>query len=388
MSVYKRGTTWWFKFRFEGQLIRESAKTTSKSIARDAERARRRRLEESVNQISKRERMPLFRIAAEQWLNSRSATLSKGAYEAYCAAVKHLVGPFGARLVCDLDHRDVADLQEKLIAAGKSARTANLAVAVLRMVLKNYGLWAPIADRVKGLRERHDVGRAISREHEKVLIEAIRQSRSPALLPLFVLSIDTGLRAAEVRELRRRDFRLSWKDGVIELGELSVPKSKTEAGTGRIVPLTRRACGVLTLWFSRLPQDDDVYVFPAHKVGLAGNNREPFIYAVDATRPMGFWKKAWQRAQARAGLDYRWHDTRHSFITRLAENPGVSEQTIMSLAGHVSRSMMQRYSHIRNQARQAAIATLEESSITALGIDFEPDRAQKWAQSPDRPRLN
>jgi hypothetical protein len=60
MSVYKRGETYWFKFLFQGQLIRESAKTNSKTVAREAERARRRELELAVNRVQRRERMPLF----------------------------------------------------------------------------------------------------------------------------------------------------------------------------------------------------------------------------------------------------------------------------------------------------------------------------------------
>src|ERR1700690_4470585 len=94
---------------------------------------------------------------------------------------------------------------------------------------------------------------------------------------------------------------------------------------------------------------------------MLGNKRIPHFYNVDLARPIGEWKKAWKDACRLAGVNYRWHDLRHTFITRLAENPTVSEQTIMSLAGHVSRSMLQRYSHIRNQAKQAAIARLEQS---------------------------
>ena len=52
----------------------------------------------------------------------------------------------------------------------------------------------------------------------------------------------------------------------------------------------------------------------------------------------------------------------HTFISRLAENANISEQTIRSLAGHVSRQMLERYSHIRSQAKQAAIRALEEHS--------------------------
>jgi integrase len=389
VGVYKRGNTYWYKFRFQGQTIRESASTNSKTLARDAERARRRELETALNRIQKRDRAPLFRIAAEQWLDDRKATLSKGAYEAYRASVKHLVENFGRRLVCDLDHRDIAVFQTKLTAAGKSARTVNLCVAVLRMVLKGHGLWAPIADRVKGMRERRDVGRAISHEDEAKIVSAIKLSRSPALMPLFVLSIDTGLRAAEVRGLRRRDLRLNWQNGTIQSGELCVPQSKTEAGRGRVVPLSSRVRAVLTLWLSRFPESNsDSYIFPAHKIGLSGDSRKPILYVVDLNRPMGFWKKSWSGVLKRTGFNYRWHDARHTFISRLCENPAISEQTIMALAGHVSRAMLNRYSHIRTQAKQAAIAALEESFTSVDSVTFVGDGAQNGAQPPDRERLN
>ena len=44
----------------------------------------------------------------------------------------------------------------------------------------------------------------------------------------------------------------------------------------------------------------------------------------------------------------------------------MSEQTIKALAGHVSRQMMERYSHIRSQAKQAAIQTLDEQAIAPV----------------------
>jgi len=65
VSVYRRGDTWWYKFKFAGQTIRESAKTASKTVAKNAERARRRELEEGFNGISKPQRAQLFSLAAE-----------------------------------------------------------------------------------------------------------------------------------------------------------------------------------------------------------------------------------------------------------------------------------------------------------------------------------
>ena len=65
-------------------------------------------------------------------------------------------------------------------------------------------------------------------------------------------------------------------------------------------------------------------------------------------------------------MRYRPHDMRHTFISRLAENPTVSEQTIKALAGHVSRQMLERYSHIRSQAKQDAIQALDEQAIAPI----------------------
>jgi integrase len=381
MGVYKRGETYWFKFLFQGQLIRESARTNSKTVAREAERARRREIELAVNRIPKRERMPLFSVAAKEWLASRVA-LAANTLEAYEHFVETLTEQFGKRLVCDIDDQDISALQRKRLAEQKSGRTVNFEINILRQILKAHGLWGTISDKVKSLRERRDVGRAIGSVDEKKLIDAAAKSRSPVLLPLLVVSLDTGLRASEVRSLRRKDLRLEWRRGVIEKGELTVPKSKTEAGAGRTVPFTSRICAVLTLWLSRFPNaEPDGYVFPRFSVGIEGNARRPKFYAADLTQPIGEWKKAWKIACKLAKVQFRWHDCRHTFITRLAENPDVSEETIRSLAGHVSRKMLERYSHIRISAKQAAIATLDQAVSAVAAEEHQTSRAQNWAQS-------
>jgi Transposase DDE domain group 1 len=74
-------------------------------------------------------------------------------------------------------------------------------------------------------------------------------------------------------------------------------------------------------------------------------------------------------------------DARHTFVTRLAENSVVSEETIRQLAGHVSPRMLRQYAHIRVSARRAAIATLEPQRVTGDTLGSEADGAQNWAQS-------
>jgi hypothetical protein len=50
----------------------------------------------------------------------------------------------------------------------------------------------------------------------------------------------------------------------------------------------------------------------------------------------------------------RWHDDRHTLVTELAES-GADDEVIMSIAGHVSRAMLPRYSHVRMEAKRRAL---------------------------------
>jgi integrase len=177
---------------------------------------------------------------------------------------------------------------------------------------------------------------------------------------MFVLAIDTGLRAAELRSLRHSDLVLVLEQGVITGGEVVVPKSKTEAGKGRSVPLTQRAAAALAKWLMRFPNaGPDSYVFPSHSVRQVKGTQLTIVCDVALECQVQSWQRAWRSALGNASLKYRWHDLRHTFVTRLAENPEVSEQTIRALAGHVSQQMLQRYSHIRRQAKEDAILALD-----------------------------
>jgi integrase len=382
VGVYKRGETYWFKFLFQGQLIRESAKTDSKRIATEAERARRRELELGVNGLTRQER-PLFPAAAKNWLTKKTNLTPLGAryYRQYIAK---LTKYFGNRLLSDITAVDVADLQNRRKGEGLSGRQINAEVGTLRAILRYYGRWPYISGRVTMLPQRSDVGRALSREDEERLLSAIRASRSPSLYPLFVLSIDAGLRPSEMRSLLRSNLRLTWRNETISEGEIMVGRSKTEAGTGRIVPLTRRACAALSLWLPRFSNaDPDSFVFPFHRVAIAGNKRVSHIYDVNLERAMSAssYRTAFKTARRRAGIRLRFYDARHTFVTRLAENSSVSEETIRQLAGHVSPKMLSRYAHIRVQARRDAILTLESRDGDPISSKHENNRAQNWAHS-------
>ena len=65
-------------------------------------------------------------------------------------------------------------------------------------------------------------------------------------------------------------------------------------------------------------------------------------------------KAAWE-LRKETKVSCRLHDLRHTFATHLAENGG-SESTTLALMGHMSRAMLERYSHIRIAAKRSAVA--------------------------------
>ena len=170
-------------------------------------------------------------------------------------------------------------------------------------------------------------------------------------------------------------------------------KSKTEGGSGRPIPLNVLAYAALVKWAGRFPESTpEHYVFPACENARI-DAQHPGQSKIDASWPIKSWRTAWRTATRTvkcpkcgqqqhlaescdnpecitdisdlrsplAGLCF--HDLRHTCITKLAEGQA-SQQTIMAIAGHVSRKMLEHYSLIRMKAKRAA--------LDAIAKPFEP----------------
>lgn len=71
-------------------------------------------------------------------------------------------------------------------------------------------------------------------------------------------------------------------------------------------------------------------------------------------------KKSFSAACRRAGItDFRFHDLRHTFGTRLAD-AGVDVVKIKELMGHASIVTTMRYIHATDQGKRGAITVLSE----------------------------
>ena len=130
-----------------------------------------------------------------------------------------------------------------------------------------------------------------------------------------------------------------------------VGRAKTSSGTGRVIPVNGDLASILA----------------SHRAIFVERFGEPkadhFLFSwgspwpSDPSRPVTGVKHAWETLRAAAAVSCRLHDLRHTFATRLAE-AGVSESTMLALMGHMSRSMLERYSHIRLAAKRDAVESV------------------------------
>jgi integrase len=369
--LYQRGKekTWWYRFRFGGRIVHESARTQSKTIAREAEKQRRREHEESWNQITRWTLPPTFEKAAREWLKGREGRVAANTLSMARVALKHLLPVFGSKLLCDIAAKDIQAYQQGRLREGAQGRTINIEVQTLRQVMKANKCWQRLEGEIRLLKERKDIGRALVPDEESRLLAECARADSAAYTAT-VLALNTAMRKDEIR-------KLGWKQIDLFEGVLTVGKSKTDAGTGRMIPLNPSAVRALADWGSKFPnRQPEHYVFPWCE------SRH-----IDPTRPTKGWRTAWRTVtravecpkcgRIQAPTDFcrnpeckadvqgitnplarlRFHDLRHTAITKLAEGQA-SDQTVMSIAGHVSRQMLEHYSHIRLAAKRTALDSI------------------------------
>jgi integrase len=380
---YPGKKTWWYEFHFAGQKVRESAKTRSKEMARRAENARRRDLEESYHGLKKRTPPRLFRVAADEWLTLKKPTLAPRSVAIEEANLKHLLPTFGKRLITDIDGKDVSQYQQLRLEEKASPKTVNLEIGTLRAILRRNRLWAAIQPDVRMLPTRDDIGRAVAPDEETKLLAACSESRSRSLLPAVTLALNTCMRYSEIRLLKWQQVNLTGRC-------LTVGKSKTDSGTGRTIPLNARAAAVLEFWASNFPNRQPAdYVFPSERYGAAGDNFKACAYDTDPTKPIGRWKEAWEAARDRAGVQCRFHDLRHTGCTRMLEAgvPFPVLAMVMGWSPATTIRMAKRYGHLGQKALRRAVEAISSAAKpeTAHTPEQHANPAEKPAGSFDNP---
>jgi integrase len=153
------------------------------------------------------------------------------------------------------------------------------------------------------------------------------------LKPMILLSINTGMRRGEV-------FKLTWQSVNFDTRQLTVTGQTAKSGKTRYIPLNKEALDILKKW----------------KLQRSSNSKLVFSNK-DGTQ-FTTLKKGWAGILKVAGVqDFRWHDLRHHFASRLVM-AGVNLNTVRELLGHSSYAMTLRYAHLSEGHKAEAVELL------------------------------
>ena len=368
-----------------GTRYREALDTTDKREALKLEKKRIGELQQGVGTSSKIgdfSRLP-FSKAGPTYVERRKGRVAERTTQLDSERLVPLTKFFAERTLRKITANEIAGYQNQRMAAGVSNRTVNMEVGVLRGVLKKARCWALLGQDVKMLPEGiTEVGRVLTKEQKQDLFKVAASKPEWEIAYLAaVLAVSTTCRGIELKTLRWRD--LDWLERTLRIG-----RSKTAAGH-RTIPLNADAMTALQRLRQRAldlgTAESEHFVFPACENGQ-----------IDPTRHQKSWRTAWRALTKKAGLKgFRFHDLRHQAITELAE-AGVTDATLMSISGHMSKRMLDHYSHVRTENKRIALDGLQSGLIEGNGscdvvsdTAYSDSRVTKQVTNPaNRPTLD
>jgi integrase len=359
------------EFVYQGKRFQESTGSTSKTVAKEYEKQLKSKMERAAAGMPtdpKASRIRTVNEVIKPYLEGYKLSHREKSILFATGRLAQVGRLLGGIVLSDLTEERVRSYIRQRQGESASGRTINMELGELSRAIGQH--WSLLWPKVRKMEERKDVGRALSPAEQNRLLDGLKERRTPHLPTLIPTLLLTGMRAGEALSLTWGQVNLMGKT-------LTVGRAKTSNGTGRIIPFGGELGSILAqhrAWFVDHfgePKAEQ-YVFPWGKPVPS----DPSRHATDIT-----W--GWDQLRKDTGISCRLHDLRHTFATRLAEN-GVAESTMLALMGHMSRSMLERYSHIRMTAKRDAVAGVmlrqksENSEVVPVKVPVveQTDRVQ------------
>jgi integrase len=318
---------YWYKFMWDGKLVRESTRQTNDKVARQMESAHRTGL--AKGEVGIREKKPSPTLA--EFLKKDFTLYAKSKHAEKPNTLRYYVD--GAKGLTDssiaktpLDQ--ISDQHAQQYArqrAGLSASGINRGLRTLRRALNLAFQWGQLEKPVKialaaGERQRD---RVLLDEEETEYLNACPQP----WLDCATIILDEGFRPSEV-------FSLRWErvffndDGT---GLIQIVTGKSQAAR-RMLPITPRVYTLLSTRHESAGEPSEGWIFPSTSKGGHFNG--------DTAKDQH--KKALTNSGVNPFVPYT---LRHTALTRLGDAAGGDIFALARIAGHSTIAVTQRYIH-------------------------------------------
>lgn len=323
---------YWIRFADStGKIRREKAGSLSSANSllakRKTETLQGRKLPETL-----RIRQIRFEELADDALEYSKANNAKDSYRVDKGRMKVLKKEFGSRVADSITPQEI----DRWMAGTLSKRapaTVNRYKALLSLTYR-----LGIANRktttnpARLIRQRTENNARIRwlRSDEENRLRTTLGEKYPLRLVELDIALNTGMRQGE-------QYSLAWDNVDFDLRILTVPRSKH--GEKRHIPLNDSALAA----FLTAQQNSK----PGRAIFW---NR----YGERLRTPRQWFEESMKAAKI---LNFRWHDLRHTFASRLVM-AGVDLRTVQQLMGHKTISMTLRYAHLAPEHQLGAVQKL------------------------------
>ena len=370
-SIYRRkkkeanGTVktlpvWWIKYRKNGQVFRESAKSDKYA---DAERL----LKVRVGDIATGkfaglgpERIRFLDLAEEVVTDYRQNERSSlGHVERRLH--KHLLPAFGAVRAADFSTTHVKRYIEQRRTEGAANSTVNRELAIIKRAFRLAAESDPPRvtriPRIVMLEENNI--RTGFLEHEAYV--RLRDELPEEIRPLFVVGYYTGARLGELKSLR-------WDQVDQSASRITLNPGTTKNGEGRSLPIY----GEMHDWLKIEKEIRDAR-FPEC----------PYVFRRGG-KPIKNFRKSWAQATVRAKLEgLLFHDLRRTAVRNMVR-AGVPEKIAMQISGHKTRSIFDRYNIVNDRDLDLAAERMQRHMDNLGTLSGTPPHANTQNEEAEK----
>lgn len=312
-TVYKRGSVWWVRFQWNGQEIRQSARTTVKSEAREylAE------LQQSYRQLTLTGRPRVtFEQAAVSYMEEHVSRKKLSTIAFYQQCLRALNAEFGGQYLDQVTRAKIAVFeakQSKRVSASKVKHYRATLSGLFKVALRHDWVDRNPCRDLDPIEVRNARHRYLSEAEWKTLKAALPDPLSG----IAEVSILRGMRLGEI-------LALEWRDLNFLSDEITIRDSKNNRP--RVIPMEGAA---------------DVF------------RRQPtggrFVFRTGTGRALRVdnVSRAVNRVAREAGIkDFTFHDLRHTYASWYVQRGGELYR-LQLILGHKGPAMTQRYTHLR-----------------------------------------
>lgn len=251
----------------------------------------------------------------------------------------HLKEFFGAMTAAEVTPRQITRYIEVRMAAGAAAASVNRELAMLKRMYK-LGLESEALVRVPYIRrlKERNIRKGFVKDAEYQALARETAAAGLWLRAMFEVGYSYGWRKGELlsRRVRHADFMAR---------TLRLDPGETKNGEARLVEMTGKVFELLKECAAGKTADDFLFTRARDRRGRRIRTGGRIVD----------FRKDWEAATTAAGVpELLFHDLRRSAVGNMVRD-GVSEKQAMTVSGHLTRSVFDRY-HIIDEAQLKAVA--------------------------------